>query len=102
MDVEVSSQDLITSLSGEDHLDTHGLDLPGKKVHGSRGSDGRNVVGLEVVDDFFKRIESLLNGEGVLVVSGSEVGSSLSGGKKIRRVLETDGERVKAGPCGDG
>lgn len=97
----LTTKDLITTLSTENHLDSHSLDLSTQKVHRCGGPDGRHIVRLEVVDDIGDGVESLLNGEGVLVVDGSKVLGRNPRGEEIRRVLESDRERVEAGPGGE-
>ena len=51
-----------------------------------------------MVDDLWNRVETLLNGEGVLVVDGSEEVGGFSCGEEIGCAREADSERVQAGP----
>lgn len=85
-----TSKDFIAALAGENHLHTHGLDFPGEEVHGSGSADGGDIVGLEVVDNLREGVQTLLDGEHILVVHGAQVVSCFASGEKIRRVLETN------------
>lgn len=89
---ERTTKDLVATLTTQNHLHTHSLDLATEEVHGRASADRRNVVRLQVVDHIGDRVEALLNGEDVFVVDCAEVVSGLAGGEKIRGVLETDGE----------
>lgn len=100
MEVQVSTKDLVATLTTEDHLDTHGLDLARKEVHGSRGTDRGNIVGLQVVDDIGESVEAVLDGEGHDVVLGSEELGNLEGGLVVRRAGQTNGEGVELGEVG--
>ena len=51
VEVQVASEDLIRSLSGEDHLHTESLYLPGHEEHRCAGSDGGHIVSLNMVND---------------------------------------------------
>jgi hypothetical protein len=53
MEIEVSSENLIGSFTGEDHLDSTSLDLSTQKVHGQGSSDGGHVKGLQCVDTLY-------------------------------------------------
>jgi hypothetical protein len=101
-EVEVSSVDLVGSLSGQNHLDSLSLDLSAQQVHGGRGTDGGDIVGLQVVDDVTKSVETLLKGEVELVVDGSEVVGDLLGGDSVGRSNKTDREGVEFGESSDG
>lgn len=85
-----TSKDLVTSFSTEYHLNTHRLDFPTEEVHGCAGTDGGNVVGLEVIDNFGQRVQTFLYGEDILVMHGAEVVCCFACCEKIRRVLEAD------------
>ena len=102
VEVKVTSKDLVATLAAQDHLDTHGLDLARKQVHGGRGSDGGDIVGLEVVDDVGKSVETILNGKGHDVVLGTEELGDLKGSLVIGRTGQTDGEGVELGKVGEG
>ena len=97
-----TAEDLVTALSTEDHLHTHGLNLPAEQVHRRTRTNGGNIVGLKVVDHVRNGIEPLLNCEGVLMVDGAEVVRRFPCRQKVRRVFETDGERVQLRPGGKG
>jgi len=47
----LTTQNFITSLSTEDHLDAHGLDLPAEEVHRRASTDRRDIVSLKMVDN---------------------------------------------------
>lgn len=55
MEIEVSSENLIGSFTGEDHLDSTSLDLSTQEVHGQGSSDGGHVKGLQRVDTLYIR-----------------------------------------------
>lgn len=98
MEVEVASENLVGSLSGEDHLDAHRLDVAGHEVHRGGGPDGGYVIGLDVVDDVPQGIDAFLHGEVDLVVDGADVVSDLLCLLEIRSPLEADGEGVELRP----
>ena len=102
VEVEVTAEDLVRALTRENHLDAHGLDLARKEVHGGRGTDGGDIVGLEVVDDIGKRVKTVLNSEGHDVVLGAEELGDLKGGLVVGGAGETDGEGVELGKESDG
>lgn len=102
VEVEVSTKDLIAALARENHLDTHGLDLAGKQIHGGRGTDGGDVVGLEVVDNIRQRIKTLLNSEGHDVMLGAEKLGDLERRNVVGGAGETDREGVELGKEGHG
>jgi hypothetical protein len=58
VEVEVSTKDFIRTFTGQDHLDTDGLDFSGQETHRNGGSYGGDIVGFQVVDDFVNRIET--------------------------------------------
>ena len=51
VEIEVSTEDLVTSLSRQDHLDSHSFDLSAEQVHGRACSDSGDIVGFQVVND---------------------------------------------------
>lgn len=83
VEVEVSSEDLVGSFTGEDHLDTTGLDLSAvtaglsaidvdseeerttlcspHQVHGQRSSDGGHIKGLQSVDTFGQSVQARID-----------------------------------------
>ena len=101
VEIQISSENLITTLSAQHHLDTHGLDLAREEVHRCARPNRRHVVGLEMVNHIRNRIESLLDGEDVLVMHGSEVVCGLARGEEVGGVLEPDREGVELGPGRD-
>ena len=100
VEVEIAGKDLVGPLPGEDYLDAHGLDPTGQEEHRGRCADGRDVVGLEVIDDVIERVDPLLDGEEELVVHGTDRLGRQPGGGEVRRTLEADGEGVESGPPG--
>ena len=92
VEVEVATEDLVGTLTTQNHLDTHGLDLTGEQVHGGRGTDSGDIVGLEVVDHVREGIEAVLNSEGEGVVPGAEELGDLNGSGGIGGTGKTDGE----------
>ncbi|KAI6749184.1 hypothetical protein HG531_008131 [Fusarium graminearum] len=100
VEVQVTAKDLVTALATQNHLDTHSLDLSRQEVHGGRGSDGGDVVSLEVEDNVRKSVETVLDGKGHDMVLGPEELSDLKSGLVIGRAWKTDGERVELGKVG--
>ena len=47
VEVEVASEDLVSTLAAEDHLATRGLHPSGQEEHGSRSADRGQVERLE-------------------------------------------------------
>lgn len=92
VEVEVATEDLVGTLTTQNHLDSHGLDLTGEQVHGSRGTDGGDIVGFEVVDHVREGVETVLNSEGEGVVLGAEELGDLNGSGGIGGTGKTDGE----------
>ena len=90
--VKLTTEDLVGTFSGENHLDTHSLDFSAEKVHWRGSSDGRDVVSLEVVDDLWNRVETFLNGKGVFVVDSAEEVGGLLRGDQVGRAGQTNGE----------
>jgi hypothetical protein len=101
VEVKVTAKDLVGSFAGQDHLDTHGLDLSGKKVHGCGCADSRDVVCLEVIDDVLDCVETFLNGEGVFVVHGAQKVGRRARRDEVGGTGQADGERVKPRPGGE-
>ena len=101
VEVQISTEDLVASFSTQDHLDTHSLDLAAQEVHGCARTDSGDVVRLEVMYDVWDGIQTLLDGEDVLVVHCAEVVRGFAGGEQVRRVLEAYGEGVQLRPGGD-
>lgn len=94
VEVQVSAKNLVATLSTQNHLDSHGLDLPAQQVHGRTRTNSGHIVCLEVVDDVGNGIQAFLNCEDVFVMHGAEVMGDFPCGEQVGRVLETDGEGV--------
>lgn len=101
-EVEISAEDFVGTLAGEDHLHAHGFDLAGEEEHGCAGTDGGDIESLEVEDDIEEGIETFLNGEGEGVVACTKVASDFSCGLAVGGSWKTNGEGVKLGQDGDG
>jgi hypothetical protein len=92
MEIEITSKYLVTSLSAQNHLHTHGFDFTTQEIHRGACSNGGNVVGLEMVDDFGNGIQTFLNCEDIFMMDSLQIIGSVSCSKKIGRILEADGE----------
>ena len=102
VEVQVTTEGLVATLSTQHHLDTHGLDLAGEQVHRSGGTDGGDIVGLEVVDDVREGVQAVLNCEGESVVLGAQELGHLKGSLSIGSTRKTNGEGVQLLESGDG
>jgi len=60
VEVEIPSENLVSPLPTENHLDSHGLDFARHQVHGCAGPDSGHIVRFNVADDFADGVESLL------------------------------------------
>ena len=92
VEVEVAREDLVRALPAQHHLAARGLEPPGQQEHGGGGAHGRDVEGLEVVDDVRDGVEALLGGEGEAVVAGADVLGHLLRSGYVRAALEADAE----------
>lgn len=95
---ELTTKYFVTTLSRQDHLNAHSLDLPAEEVHRGTSSYSGDIISLKVVDDFRDGIETFLNGKVVFVVNGTEEVGRLSGSNKIGCTGETDSKRMELGP----
>jgi len=102
VEVQVSTEDFVAALTGQNHLDTHSLDLTGEQVHGSRSTDGGDIVGLQVVDNIGEGVQAVLNGESESVMLGAQELGDIKSCGGIGSAGETDGERVQLLEGGDG
>ena len=96
--IEIAPKNLIGPLSREDHLDAHGLDPTHHQEHGSRGSDARNVIGFDVVDDVAESIQPFLYREDELVMDRADGRGHCASLGYVRRAFEPDTEGMKARP----
>ncbi len=94
VEVQVSAKYLVATLSTQNHLDSHGLDLPAQQVHRRTRTNRSHIVCLEVVDHVGNGIQAFLNREDVFVMHGAKVVGDFPCGEQVGRVLEADGERV--------
>lgn len=101
VEVEVTAENLVATLTTQNHLDTHGLDLAGQQVHGGRGTDGGDIVGLKVVDDVGEGVQTVFNFKGESVVLGAQELGDLLGGLGIGSTRQTDGKGVQLLESGD-
>ena len=90
VEVQVPSEDLVTALTTEHHLDAHSLDLAREQVHGRRGADGGDIVRLQVVDDIRQSVKTLVDGEGHDVMLGTQELGHLEGSLVVGRARQTD------------
>lgn len=102
VEVKVSTEDLVTTLTTENHLDTHSLDLTAEQVHGGGSTDGGDIVSLQVVNDVREGVETVLDGESESMVLGSEELGHLEGRLGIGGTRQTNGEGVQLLEGGDG
>ena len=92
MEIKITSEDLIGTLTREHHFDTHRLDDACQKIHGRRGADCRYIVGFDEIDDVADGIESFLNGVVDFVMHGSDMISNEFGLCQIRRAFQSYGK----------
>lgn len=92
MEVEITSEYLVGTLTGKYHLDTHASDDSRQKIHRGRGTNGGNIVGLDEVDDITDGIQTFLDGVVDFVMHGTDVVGNQSCLCQIRRTLQTNGE----------
>mmetsp|Transcript_5561 Transcript_5561/g.12325 ORF Transcript_5561/g.12325 Transcript_5561/m.12325 type:complete len:369 (-) Transcript_5561:880-1986(-) len=95
--VEVSTKDFISSLSTQDHLNTHGLDLPRHEIHGSRSTNCRHIISLHTLNNLTNGIGTFLNSISVSMMNRPKEISHLLGSLEIRTALKSNGKRVEFG-----
>ena len=88
MEIEVATENLVCTFAGEDHLDTHRLDHPGKEIHRRTGTDGRHIVGLDVIDYVADGIQTFLDGIVHLMMDGSDEIGDFAGLDEIGSPLQ--------------
>mmetsp|Transcript_34413 Transcript_34413/g.86429 ORF Transcript_34413/g.86429 Transcript_34413/m.86429 type:complete len:227 (-) Transcript_34413:3-683(-) len=89
--VQVAGHDFIRTLSTQYHLHTHGLDSSRKQVHRRRSTNSGHIIGFQMPDHVLESIDSLVDGEGELVMDGTQkVGNILSVGQIRRTYKETE------------
>ena len=98
VEVEITSEYLVGTLTGKYHLDTHASDDSRQEIHRGRCTHGGNIVGLDEIDDIADGIQTFLNGVVDFVVHGSDVLGNQSCLCQVRRTLQTNGEGVQAWP----
>ena len=98
VEVEITSEHLVGTLTGKNHLDTHAADDSRQEIHRSRSTNGGNIVGLNEIDDITDGIQTFLNGVVDFVMHGSDVLGNQSCLRQIRRTLQTYGKGVKSRP----
>lgn len=62
---------LVASFTTEDHLHTHGLDLPAEEIHGRARADCGYIICFQMIDDIWYGIKTLLDCKNILVVDSS-------------------------------
>lgn len=95
MEIEVSSENLITSLSSYAHLNSERFNSSAHLVHRSAGSNGRVIECLGVINHLWDIVDSFINSVGESMVFCSEESSDLLGVVEIRRSFQANCERVK-------
>ena len=98
MEVEITSEHLVGTLTGKYHLDTHASDDSRQEIHWGRCTHGGNIVGLDEIDDITDGIQTFLDGVIDLVMHGTDVVGNQSCLCQIRRTLQTYGKGVKSRP----
>ncbi len=83
MKVEITPEDLVRPLTGKHHLYTHRLDEPGDQVHRCTRSNGRDIIGLDMVDHVPDSIEPFLDGVMDLVMYGTDIVCHASRGRQV-------------------
>ena len=83
MEIQITTKDLITSFTTENHFDSHSLYFPTEEVHRGTCSNGGYIVGFKVVDDIGNSVQALLHCEDILVVYGAEIVGDLTGSEEI-------------------
>ena len=73
VEIEISSEYLICSLTGEYHLDTHTADDSCQQIHRGRCSNGCHIVGLDEIDDITDGIQTFLYGIVDFMMHGTDV-----------------------------
>mmetsp|Transcript_28322 Transcript_28322/g.41660 ORF Transcript_28322/g.41660 Transcript_28322/m.41660 type:complete len:284 (-) Transcript_28322:930-1781(-) len=84
MEVQVSPEYLISSLSTQNHLNSHRLNLTGHEVHRCGGTNCCHIVSLKRLDHITDSIGTLLKRVGIGVMYGSEKIGDLLCSFKIR------------------
>ena len=97
MEVEVAAENFVSTLTGKDHLNSHGLDLPCHKVHRCGGSNRRYVIRFKLINDLLDGVKPLLNRVRIRVVNGAKEVSDSLRSLEVGGVGETDGEGVESG-----
>ena len=94
VEIEVTTEYFVGSFTTQHHLDTHAADDACQQIHRGRGTYGRHVVGLDVVDHVTNSVQTLLNRIVDFVVNRSDIVGHLLGSSQVRRTLQTYGKRV--------
>ena len=102
VEIQIATENLVGTLTAEYHLDTHRLDDTGQQIHGRGGTDGGDVVGLDIVDDIANGVKTFLNGVVDFVVHGTDVVGHQLGLGQVGSTLQTNGKGVQTGPIGFG
>jgi len=102
VEVEITSEHLVGTLTRKYHLDTHAADDSRQEIHRGRGTHGGHIVGLDEVDDIADGIQTFLDGVVDFVMHGSDVLGYQSCLRQIRRTLQAHGKGVQSWPVGLG
>ena len=98
VEVEITSEYLVGTLTGKYHLDTHASDDSRQEIHRGRGTHGGYIVGLNEIDDITDGIQTFLDGVVDFMMHGTDMIGNQSCLCQIRRTLQTNGEGVKSWP----
>ena len=98
VEVEITSEHLVGSLTGKHHLDTHAADYSRQQIHRGRCTDGGHIVGFDKINDITDSIQTFLNGIVDFVMHSSDVFGNQTCLCQIRRTLQTNSEGVQTWP----
>ena len=62
MEIKIATENLIGTFTGKHHLDAHRLDYASQQVHRCRGTDGGDIIGLNIIDNIPNGVKTFLNG----------------------------------------
>ena len=100
VEVEVTTEDFVSTLTRKHHLDTHRLDDAGKEVHRCGGTNSGHIVGLDEIDDIVEGIESLLDGVVDFVVNRADIVGNETCLLQIWRTFQSYGKGMESWPIG--
>src|SRR6266487_5458685 len=92
MEIEITTKDLITALTTQDHLDPHPFDLSAQQIHWGRRTDGGHIVGFQMVNNVRQGVETVFQSKSESIVLGAQELSNLDCSLRIRSIREADRE----------